>query len=104
VGFSPEDAVAIADTGLLVASVPAGDIELTLDRGTTWTASPAICPLTTLRSVVSTYDGNELWVLCQGTSESGFSKLFVSRDRGKSWALRTNLPGSENKEPIYLFT
>ena len=101
VGFSPEDAVAIADTGLLVASVPAGDIELTLDAGTTWKSVAAKCPPTTFRSVVTTYDGNELWVLCQGTQGSGFSTLFVSTDGGRSWTFRTNLPGSENKAPIY---
>ena len=101
VGFSPADAVAIADTGLLVASVPAGDIELTLDAGTTWRSVAAKCPPTTIRSVVTTYDGNELWVLCQGTQGSGFTKLFVSTDGGKSWTVRTNLPGSENKAPIY---
>lgn len=100
-GFSPEDVVAIGDTGLLVASVPAGDIELTLDRGTTWTSVATRCPVNTLRSVVTTYDGNELWVLCQGDQQSGFTKLVVSIDGGKSWTVRTNLPGSENKAPIY---
>ena len=97
-GFSPEDAVAIADTGLLVASVPAGGIELTLDAGTTWRSVAAKCPPTTARSVVTTDDGNELWVLCQG---SGFTKLVVSTDGGKSWTVRTKLPGSESKAPIY---
>jgi len=101
VGFSPEDVVAIADTGLLVASVPAGDIELTLDRGATWTSVATKCPVNTLRSVVTSYDGNELWVLCQGDQQSGFTKLVVSTDGGKSWSLRTKLPGSENKSPIY---
>lgn len=101
VSFSPEDVVAIADTGLLVASVPAGDIELTLDRGTTWSSVATRCPVNTFRSVVTTYDGHELWVLCQGDQQSGFTKLVVSTDGGKSWSVRTSLPGSENKSPIY---
>jgi photosystem II stability/assembly factor-like uncharacterized protein len=101
-GFSPEDVVAIADTGLLVSSVPTGDMELTLDRGMTWTSIATHCPSTTFRSVVTTTDGNELWELCQGTSQVGSSKLFVSADSGKSWSLGTGrLPGFENKPPIY---
>jgi photosystem II stability/assembly factor-like uncharacterized protein len=102
VSFSPDDALAIADTGLLVSSVPTGDIELTLDRGTTWRSIPTHCPANTSRSVVTTTDGNELWELCQGASEIGSSKLFVSTDGGKSWSLGTSrLPGIENKPPIY---
>lgn len=101
-GFSPADAVAIADTGLLVSSVPTGDVELTLDRGTTWRSIATHCPANTFRSAVTTTDGNELWELCQGASQTGSSKLFVSTDGGKSWSLGTGrLPGFENKPPIY---
>jgi photosystem II stability/assembly factor-like uncharacterized protein len=100
-GFSPEDAVAIGDTGLLIPSVPAGDIQLTLDRGTTWTSVATKCPATTIRSVVTTSDGNELWVLCQGETPTNFTKLYVSSDGGKSWSLRTKVPGSALETPIY---
>jgi photosystem II stability/assembly factor-like uncharacterized protein len=101
VGFSPEDAVAINDTGLVVASVPAGEIELTRDRGKTWSSVAARCAPTTLRSVFTTYDGNELWMLCQDAQQSVLSTLYVSADGGRSWSLRTKLPGYENAPLIY---
>ena len=100
VGFSPEDAVAIGDTGLLLASVPTADIELTLDRGNTWSSLAGHCPATTFRSVLTTGDGNELWELCQGNQKSG-SKLFMSMDGGKSWALRTGPPESDKPLPTH---
>lgn len=99
VGFSPGDAIAIADTGLLVASVPMGDIEVTLDRGTTWSFVSPHCPANTFRSVVATSDGTELWDLCQSSIMPGMYKLVVSMDGGKSWSLRINLPLSEKQFP-----
>jgi photosystem II stability/assembly factor-like uncharacterized protein len=58
------------------------------------------CPPSTIRSVVTTDDGNELWVLCQGELPTNFTKLFVSSDGGKSWSLRTELPGSALPSPF----
>jgi photosystem II stability/assembly factor-like uncharacterized protein len=99
-GFSPEDVVAIDDTGLLISSAPDGDIELTLDRGTTWSSIAPHCPANTMRSVVTTADGTELWELCQADVKPGTSKLFVSTDGGKSWSIRTSQPVSVKQLPM----
>jgi photosystem II stability/assembly factor-like uncharacterized protein len=92
--------VAIADIGLLISSAPVGHIELTLDRGTTWSSIAARCPANTMRSVVTTSDGVELWELCQADIKPGSSKLFVSTDGGKSWSLRASQPASVKQLPM----
>jgi photosystem II stability/assembly factor-like uncharacterized protein len=99
-GFWPQDVVAIADIGLLISSAPVGHIELTLDRGTTWSSIAAHCPANTMRSVVTTSDGVELWELCQADIKPGSSKLFVSTDGGKSWSLRASQPASVKQLPM----
>jgi BNR/Asp-box repeat len=104
VGYSPDDGVAIADTGLLLSSEPTGDIELTLDRGTTWSSVAAHCPANTMRSVVTTSDGIELWELCLADVKPGSSKLFVSIDGGKTWSLRTSRPASVKQLPMNFST
>ena len=104
VGYSPDDAVAIAGTGLLLSSGPTGAIELTFDRGTTWSSVVSPCPENTMRSVVSTSDGIEVWELCQADVKPGSSKLFVSTDGGKSWSLRTSQPVSVKQIPMTFST
>ena len=98
-GFSPADAVAFSQTGLLVSSVPTGEMQLTLDGGTTWTSIATHCPANTFLSVVTTADGLELWELCENTTKPGIWRLFVSADRGKSWSLRTSPPLVEKTFP-----
>jgi len=86
-GFSPLDELAIGNQGLLISSVPSGDMALTLDGGATWTFIKTHCAVNTFRALVATVDGNELWELCLGY-QKGSQPLFVSEDGGKSWALR----------------
>ena len=98
--FSPLAGFAIGDAGLLLWGVPTSEIELTLDRGTTWSSIATPCPATTFRSVVTTSDGSELWLLCLGNLKPGTSKLFVSADGGKSWRIRTSRPATAKQLPM----
>jgi photosystem II stability/assembly factor-like uncharacterized protein len=53
-----------------------------------------------MRSVVTTADGIELWDLCQTDVKPGTSKLFISTDGGRSWALRNALPPTIRQLPL----
>jgi photosystem II stability/assembly factor-like uncharacterized protein len=100
VGFSPDYGTAIAENGLLLSAGPTGNIEITLDRGITWSLMATPCPESTMRSVVTTQDGIELWDLCQTDAKPGSSKLFISTDGGRSWAARNALPPTIKQLPL----
>jgi len=100
IGFSPDDGATIADNGLLLSSGPTGNIEITLDRGTTWSFVATRCPANTMHSVVTTADGIELWELCQTDAQPGTSNLFRSTDAGRSWAARNRLPPTIKGLPL----
>jgi photosystem II stability/assembly factor-like uncharacterized protein len=53
-----------------------------------------------MRSVVTTADGIELWDLCQTDVKPGTSKLFISTDGGRSWAVRNALPPTIKQLPL----
>jgi photosystem II stability/assembly factor-like uncharacterized protein len=89
-GFSPFDEVAFR-SGLLISSVPFGDMEITTDGGSTWRSVKAPCTGNPFRGFIATPDGVELWEACMGPSDTGDSagkKLFVSEDGGRSWSLK----------------
>jgi hypothetical protein len=91
-GYSPEAPVAFP-TGLVMSSVPTGDIEITSNRGLTWRSLKSVCAANSFRGFVTTVDGTELWEQCMGYPDSAgaFSdiSLFVSEDGGKTWMRRT---------------
>jgi photosystem II stability/assembly factor-like uncharacterized protein len=90
-GFSPEALVPFP-SGVMMSSVPLGDIQMTSDGGATWRAIKTSCLGNTFRGYVATSDGTELWELCMGypdtTSNTADKTLFVSEDGGKSWSQR----------------
>lgn len=100
IGYSPDYGAAIGDDGLLLSGGPTGNLEITLDRGTTWSSVATPCPASTMRSVVTTADGIELWDLCQTDVKPGTSKLFISTDSGRSWAARNALPATIKQLPL----
>jgi photosystem II stability/assembly factor-like uncharacterized protein len=89
--FSPETIAAFAQ-GVVMSSVPAGDIVITVDNGQTWRAIKSPCTGNPFRGRVATFDGSELWELCLGyPSDAGVvtdRSLFVSADGGKTWSSR----------------
>lgn len=91
--FSPEFAVAFP-SGLIISSVPNGEIQVTTDRGRSWRAVKSACTGNPFRGYASTAAGNELWELCLGTpgasGEVANASLLVSEDGGKSWSPRGN--------------
>lgn len=95
-GFSPAEAIPFSNAGLLIAGGGAGDIELTLDGGSTWTFIKSRCPANNFIADVATSDATELWELCidypSVTTNESNKVLFVSEDRGKSWSQRTTSP------------
>src|ERR1700694_2285556 len=90
-GYSPESPVAFP-TGVIMSSVPNGDIEITSNRGLTWRSLKSACAANSFRGFVTTVDGTELWEQCLGYPDSSgvFSdvSLFVSEDGGKTWTRR----------------
>lgn len=86
--FSPDSAAAFT-SGLILASLPPGRIELTTDLGTTWSDVQSPCREDQIRGSATTSDGSELWVLCEAYSSSpgsaGGRTLYVSPDAGVSW-------------------
>lgn len=90
-GFSPEALVAFP-SGLMMSSVPTGDIQLTSDGGATWRAIKTQCAGNPFRGFVATSDGNELWEMCMGypdtTSNTTDKTLFVSENGGRTWSQR----------------
>jgi hypothetical protein len=102
-GFSPESLVAF-ESGVVMSSVPAGEMQLTSDGGASWRAIKTQCSGNPFRGYVATFDGKELWELCMGypdtASNSADKALFVSEDGGKSWAARaTSQPGGGLQHP-----
>lgn len=96
-GFSPEELVPFA-SGVIMSSVPLGDIQMTTDGGLTWRSIKSQCAGNPFRGNVATSDGIELWELCMGypdaTTNAADKTLFVSEDGGKSWKERaTSLNG-----------
>lgn len=91
-GFGPFEEVAFP-SGLLVSSVPFGDMEITNDGGATWRSLKTRCAGSPFRGYVATADGNELWEACIGypdqTGDSAAKTLFVSANGGRSWSART---------------
>jgi len=96
-GFYPEELVPFA-SGVIMSSVPLGDIQMTTDGGLTWRSIKSQCSGNPFRGNVATSDGVELWELCMGypdaTTNAADKTLFVSEDGGKSWKQRaTSLNG-----------
>ncbi|MGH7762647.1 MAG: hypothetical protein ACREOY_14730 [Candidatus Dormibacteraceae bacterium] len=96
-GFSPEELVPFA-AGVIMSSVPLGDIQMTTDGGLTWRSIKSQCARNPFRGYVATSDGVELWELCMGypdpNSNTADKTVFVSEDSGKSWKQRaTSLNG-----------
>lgn len=95
-GFYPESIVAF-DSGLVMSSVPNGDLEMTDDRGVTWTSQRSQCPGNPFRARVATASGSEVWELCLGypNADAGTAtkNLYVSEDWGKSWSKRASSEG-----------
>jgi photosystem II stability/assembly factor-like uncharacterized protein len=91
-GFSPESLVTFG-SGVMMSSVPTGDIEITSDAGATWRAIKTQCTGNPFRGYVATADGNELWELCAGypdaASNTADRTLFVSENGGKNWSQRS---------------
>ncbi|HEY1163006.1 MAG TPA: hypothetical protein VGF78_08065 [Candidatus Dormibacteraeota bacterium] len=89
-GASPVDVVAFGDRGLLISTMPGGDMEITLNGGVDWQHVNTKCVINTFSSMVATSDGRELWELCLDYPDVEIpnEKLFVSEDGGKSWTLR----------------
>jgi photosystem II stability/assembly factor-like uncharacterized protein len=98
-GFDPMDAVAFPN-GLFLANQAPGDMLITSDLGTTWTAMAAQCPANPFNDRIATADGIELWELCTttpgATGDTAAKSLAVSEDGGKSWKQRRadGLPSS----------
>lgn len=90
-GFSPLEEVAF-QSGLLISSVPFGDMEITTDGGSTWRSIKAPCTGNPFRGFVATPDGVELWEACMGypsdTGDSAVKALFVSENGGRTWSLK----------------
>ena len=101
-GFSPLDVIPVGDNGLLVSSVPLGDMELTLDGGATWNLIRTQCDVGTPRAMVASVDGNELWELCTSSQKFVPQKFFVSNDGGRSWSLHatSQLPPEQSLAPF----
>jgi len=95
VGFSPEAPVAFPD-GLIMSSVPTGDIEMTTDAGVTWRSIKSRCTGNPFSGYATTVDGVELWEACVGYPDANGAatskSLFVSEDGGKSWSPRDATP------------
>ena len=96
-GFYPEALVPFL-SGVMMSSVPLGDIQMTSDGGATWRAVKSQCLANPFRGSVATSDGKELWELCTDnvdtTANTADKALFVSEDGGKSWSKRaSSLPG-----------
>jgi photosystem II stability/assembly factor-like uncharacterized protein len=91
-GYSPEAPVAFP-TGVIMSSVPTGDIEITSNRGLTWRSLKSACAANSFRGFVTTVDATELWEQCLGNPDSsgvfGDVSLFVSEDGGKTWTRRS---------------
>jgi photosystem II stability/assembly factor-like uncharacterized protein len=91
-GYSPAAPVAFP-TGVIMSSVPTGDIEITSNRGLTWRSIKSACAANSFRGFVTTVDGTELWEQCMGNPDAsgvfGDVSLFVSEDGGKTWIRRT---------------
>jgi photosystem II stability/assembly factor-like uncharacterized protein len=89
--FSPDLQVAFG-SGVILSSVPTGDIEMTSDA-VMWRTVKSACVGNPFRGYATTADGNELWELCLGypssTGEVTDRSLFVSDDGGKSWSPRS---------------
>lgn len=87
-GFSPEQLVPFA-SGVIMSSVPLGDIQMTSDGGLTWRSVKSQCTGNPFRGYVASPDGIELWELCTGypdtTTNAADMTLFVSEDAGTSW-------------------
>ncbi len=94
-GFSPEAPVAFPD-GVIMSSVPTGDIEITTDAGVTWRSIKSRCTGNPFRGYATTVDGIELWEVCVGERDPNglftSKSLFVSEDGGKSWSPRDPTP------------
>jgi photosystem II stability/assembly factor-like uncharacterized protein len=90
-GFSPFEEVAFR-SGLIISSVPFGDMEITTDGGATWRSVKAPCTDNPFRGYVASPDGVELWEACMGypsdAGDSAAKNLIVSEDGGKSWIAR----------------
>jgi photosystem II stability/assembly factor-like uncharacterized protein len=90
-GFSPFEEVAFR-SGLLISSVPFGDLEITTDGGSTWRSVKAPCTGDLFRGYVASSDGVELWEACMGhpgdTGDSAAKTLFSSENGGKSWSVK----------------
>jgi photosystem II stability/assembly factor-like uncharacterized protein len=104
-GFSPEDLVPFV-SGVMMSSVPLGDIQITTDGGITWRPIKSQCTSNPFRGTVATSDGVELWQLCTGypdtNSNTSDKTLYVSEDGGKSWKQRaTSLNGGALQESGY---
>jgi hypothetical protein len=88
-GFSPESLVTFG-SGVVMSSVPNGDIEITSDVGATWRAIKTQCAGNPFRGYIATADGTELWELCAGypdaASNTAERTLFVSEDGGRKWS------------------
>lgn len=94
-GFSPEAPVAFPD-GVIMSSVPAGEIEMTTNGGKTWRSIKSGCSSTPFRGYATTVDGIELWEACVGEPDANGlptnKSLFVSEDGGSSWSPRDPTP------------
>ena len=90
-GFYPEELVPYA-SGVMMSSVPLGDIQMTTDGGVTWRPIKSQCTGNPFRGTVATSDGIELWQLCNGYPDASSSNsdktLYVSEDGGTSWKQR----------------
>jgi photosystem II stability/assembly factor-like uncharacterized protein len=90
--YSPLETAVAFGSGLVLSSVPLGDIEMTADRGKTWSFIKSACPANPFRGYATTSDGKDLWELCSGypdsTGQTTGTLLFVSANGGKSWSRR----------------
>jgi hypothetical protein len=93
--FSPDTVAAFAQ-GVVMSSVPTGDIVITVDGGKTWRAIKSPCTGNPFRGRVATFDGSELWELCLGYPSGAGAvtdrSLFVTTDDGKTWSSRPATP------------